>query len=459
MQKLYYWLRKSVSKDQNFYDIKYKLNSECNKGFTQKELEKIENDTFIMEKPLQEQQFDEILINLKAFNGKKTLGLIHFLIKAMPIKSNMTIYEKIKKYDLSLYFKKEKYESNEEKNLFSFINKYMQYLVSISFHSNIYKEELFKIELDFFNNVQNRNYDSSDKFKTEIFKNDPIFVMDHEKHELISQALYQIVNTIEDQSKLESISMTKDKISIECVESDIVNFLQNDLSYFYTKFLNLISENQQKFEKIHEQYSKFYTHQIYEYYRDLVFLTKKVMNIFTGYMRLFPYIIIKKPKLYVINPGFNKLMESLVSVNRPKKYSLYTSETLRPEIIWDLSKISKKKSQKENKVSLRLKQQRYSKHPGLFENSKNKIQMNSDVIFETEFDSDFQNKIQNGEIKNTGDKKNYWKVSDFKESESVEDDFENDFNSINVMKNNSCMPKVMENNSCMPKLMENKNLY
>ena len=65
MQKLYYWIGKSLAKDPCMYDIKNKLNAQYNTAFRQKELEKIENDTFLMEKCVQEQWFLDILLNMK----------------------------------------------------------------------------------------------------------------------------------------------------------------------------------------------------------------------------------------------------------------------------------------------------------------------------------------------------------------------------------------------------------
>lgn len=89
MQKLYYWLGKSLAKDRSMYDIKHKLNNHCTKAFTQKELDKIESETFLMDKCAQEQWFLDILINMKVQSSKKTLGLLHYLIKALPIKTNV----------------------------------------------------------------------------------------------------------------------------------------------------------------------------------------------------------------------------------------------------------------------------------------------------------------------------------------------------------------------------------
>ena len=101
----------------------------------------------------------------------------------------------------------------------------MQYLISIAFYSNIYKEEIFNAEKDFFNNIENIIYEKKKKNSQDVFENDPIFVMDTEKLELLSQALYQIVSIIEDFSKLESISITKEEINFECVESNIASLL------------------------------------------------------------------------------------------------------------------------------------------------------------------------------------------------------------------------------------------
>lgn len=126
---------------------------------------------------------------------------------------------------MTLHFKKEKFDSNEQKNMFSFINKYMQYLISISFYSNIYKEETFNTEKDFFNNIENLIEAKNIKISQDTFKNDPIFVMDTEKLELLCQALYNIVDIFADFSKLESISLTKEEIDFECAESSIANLL------------------------------------------------------------------------------------------------------------------------------------------------------------------------------------------------------------------------------------------
>ena len=75
MQKLYYWIRKSISNEENslFYDIKLKLNFDYSKAFTQKELEKIENDTFLMDSTIIESLTDDILNNMKVYNSKKSM--------------------------------------------------------------------------------------------------------------------------------------------------------------------------------------------------------------------------------------------------------------------------------------------------------------------------------------------------------------------------------------------------
>ena len=78
---------------------------------------------------------------------------------------------------------------------------------------------------------------------------------------------------------------------------------------------------------------------------------------------------IKKPKLYEINIEFNKLIESLVKVRRSKVSTFYTSETLRSERQWNLSKIKRRKSQK---IKMNSNRDKYLTHPALFESFSNK---------------------------------------------------------------------------------------
>jgi hypothetical protein len=158
MQKLYYWVRKSTSNPENslFYDLKLKLNFDYKKVFTSKELEKIENDTFLMEPIAIENLVTALLLNLRVYNSKKTLALLHFLIKKLKLESSAIIYAKMCDYDWAQFFTpKPKYKSEEELNFYLFIKTYWKYLLSISFYTNIYKESTFDREQELHKNLTN----------------------------------------------------------------------------------------------------------------------------------------------------------------------------------------------------------------------------------------------------------------------------------------------------------------
>jgi hypothetical protein len=107
-------VRKSTSNPENslFYDLKLKLNFDYKKVFTSKELEKIENDTFLMEPIAIENLVTALLLNLRVYNSKKTLALLHFLIKKLKLESSAIIYAKMCDYDWAQFFTpKPKYKS------------------------------------------------------------------------------------------------------------------------------------------------------------------------------------------------------------------------------------------------------------------------------------------------------------------------------------------------------------
>lgn len=138
---------------------------------------------------------------MKQYNAKKSLVLLHFLIKKLPIKIDTIIYEKMAAYDLNLHFKKKKYKSKEEKSFFDFILRYWKYLLSISYYTNIYKEEIYERDKKI---LEQGNIDNA--FEKEMNTQKNVFAINDnlEKFELFSQSLYMLIGTIEELSKLKA---------------------------------------------------------------------------------------------------------------------------------------------------------------------------------------------------------------------------------------------------------------
>lgn len=78
----------------------------------------------------------------------------------------------------------------------------------------------------------------------------------------------------------------------------------------------------------------FYLFWTYEYYQDIISITKKIEKIYLGYKRLFKAI--KEPKFYTINFEFNKFFEHKIHTLRTKNKGTLKVENLRPNIKWDI---------------------------------------------------------------------------------------------------------------------------
>ena len=206
MQKLYYWVRKSTSNPDTslFYDLKLKLNFDYKKAFTTKELEKIGEDTFLMEPTAIEHLVTALLLNLRVYNSKKTLALLHFIIKKLKLESSAIIYSKMGHYDWDQFFMpKTKYKSEEERNFYLFIKNYWKYLLSISFYTNIYKEDTFDREQELHKHLTSPKGQTPEKIQISESK---ISQKQKDRLELLSQGIFALIQVIEGISKLRSLS-------------------------------------------------------------------------------------------------------------------------------------------------------------------------------------------------------------------------------------------------------------
>lgn len=210
LSKIYHWVRQSVLADQSdfLHDLTLKLNYEPDKSFSPQELSKIETDAFLADPKSIPPLISDILSNLRVYNSKKTLTLLHFLIRKLPLQATPPLYQKMATYPLDPYLTPPKiFATTDERNFFAFIKAYYKYLLSLTFHAKIYKEDA---------NLSN--------------------FCQEEKVELLSQALFCLLGVIEGLSKLDSLSIDFEDMDFECVESNIVGLCLQDLYYFYGEF-------------------------------------------------------------------------------------------------------------------------------------------------------------------------------------------------------------------------------
>lgn len=206
LKNLYVWVRKNFKPRFKTIqqEISFQLSYEYQCSLTTKQLEYYSNEIFMMSTENIVHLVQTIQKVLRPYNSKQALVLLHHIIKKSKYKDNQSIYEHMIKYDLNLFFHKQKYKSLKEKSFFEFINAYWKYLLSLTFWANFYKEEqiqnMAEQSFDNYENIQSPVLDMRHLTKNlsaefNIVENkkssqDQVF----EQVEFVIQVLYELSN-------------------------------------------------------------------------------------------------------------------------------------------------------------------------------------------------------------------------------------------------------------------------